>query len=114
MLPIKETKEMLGFVLDLGNALGVSLEDGKVTILDLHNFVQPLLEAGAAFDGAASIPSELASLDAAGREELLAYAKKEFDIPEECVETVVEEGLTTLAQLHKFVQTYKCAFPAKV
>jgi len=39
---MKETKEMLGFILSLGNALGQSLDDKKLDMSDALNFWEPL------------------------------------------------------------------------
>ena len=108
---IKETKEMLGFVLSIGNALGASLEDGEVTIGDLTEFVAPLLEAGDAFAGAVSIPAELADLTEEERTELLTYAKEKFSIPEDNVEDVVECGFDTVVQIYELVQKIRALLP---
>lgn len=112
-LGIQETKEMLGFILGLGNALGESLEDGELSITDLPAFVSPLLNAGAAFTGASEIPKELIDLDDAERVELIAYAKETLDIPENCIEDVIECGFDTLAQIHLLVQKIRACCPVQ-
>ena len=104
---IKETKEMLGFILSLGNALGSSLEDGDVTLGDVTNFIGPMMEISDAFSGASEIKSELRELDESERAELLAYAKEKFSIPEKSVEEFVESAFDTIAQLHILVQKFK-------
>jgi len=101
---IKETKELLGFLLGLSNALGESLEDGKVTLIDIASLATPLLDAPEALTGLTEIPSELSDLDDAEREEILAYAKEEFSIPETCVEEIVECAFDAAAQLTILVQ----------
>jgi len=111
MLGTKETKEMLGFVLGLGNALGASMVDGKVTIGDLHNFVGPLLSSGDAFNGADQIPSELADLDAAEQADMLTFAETEFGVPEHAVNDVVEGAFDVLNELFTFVRKVKAALP---
>lgn len=106
-LGIKETKEMLGFVLSIGNALGASLQDGEVSIGDLAEFVSPLLEIGDAFSEASSVPSELADLTEEEREELLMFAKEKLSIPEKNVEEVVECAFDTISQIYVLVQKIK-------
>lgn len=109
-LGIKETKELLGFVLSIGNAFGASLEDGEMTIGDLTEFVAPLIEAGDAFSDVTSIPAELADLSEEERVELLTYAKEKFSIPEEHVEDIVECGFETVAQIYELVQKIRALF----
>lgn len=110
-LGIKETKEMLGFVLSIGNGLGLSLEDGEMTITDLTEFVAPLLEAADAFSNAVDIPAELADLSEEERVELLAYAKEKFSIPEDHIEDVVECGFDTIVQICELVQKIRALLP---
>lgn len=104
---INATKEMLGFILSLGNALGNSLEDGQITIGDLTNFVAPLMDAGTAFATASEIPMELADLTDDEITELLAYAKTTFNIPEKDVDDVIDCAFDTMVQIHILVQKIK-------
>lgn len=103
-LGTKETREMICFIISLGNALGVSLKDGQLTIGDLSNFVDPLMKSGEAFAGAESIPAELYDMDEEERNELLRTAKEAFDIPQDCCEEIVEAAFDVLAEIHAMVQ----------
>lgn len=110
-LGVKETKEMLTFVLKLGNALGNALEDDKVGITDISDFVSPLMSAGDAFANAIEIPKELADLDEQEKTELLDYVKTTFDIPEKNIELVVESAFDLLAKLYDLVKVIKASLP---
>lgn len=103
-LGLKETKEMVGFAMSLGNALGKSLADGEVSLNDLSNFIDPILEMPEAFNGAAEIPFEMGDFDELECQELNQFIKDKFDIPEESVEEVVECALGTLCQIALLVQ----------
>lgn len=112
-LGTKETKELLGFILKVANAFGQSLEDGKVTIGDVSNFVDPILCIGDAFANASEIPSELCDLDDEERADLLAYAKETLLIPETCIEEIIESSFDVISELHILVQKIKTSLPVK-
>jgi hypothetical protein len=103
---VKELKEMLGFVLGLGNAFGKSMADGKIGWTDLANFLSPLMKAPAAFQGVTQIPGELADLDPTEKAEVLNYVRTEFDIPQDKVEEAVEDGLKLLGDIHTFIKKF--------
>lgn len=90
---IENTKELLTAVLELGNAFGVSLEDGKISLGDLTNFIGAAQAMPAAIGGMGEIKKELGDLDEAEKAELLAHAVDTFDIPQEKVEALVEVSL---------------------
>jgi hypothetical protein len=107
---IKETKEIIGFILKIANAFGLSLEDGKISLGDLTNFMEPVLEASDAIANADQIPLEICDLDAEERTELLAYAKETFDIPQDDIEEIVECAFDILVQFHILIQKTKGKF----
>ena len=95
---IKETKEMLGLVIAVGNGVGASLNDNKISIFDLRHFVNALNVSKAAVDNAKNIPKELKDLDEKEKQELVEYVKTTFDIPQDNVEIVVEKALAVAIQ----------------
>ena len=95
---MKETKEALKFIFSLANGVGKSLQDGKFSYGDLVYFFGALESISEAMSGAKSIPAELKRMTPQQRQELLTYAKQEFDIPQDDIEKRVEQGLT--AALH--------------
>lgn len=103
MAGIKETKELLYFVIEFGNALGKSLEDGKISVLELGNFIGSLGAVAPAFEGIGNLPTELADLDEAEKQELVEMVEARFDIPQDGVEAVIEKGLRTGVAIAEFV-----------
>ena len=104
---IVESKQVLKFGISIGEAIDLSLENDKIGLEDAMNFYDAVLAAGPAFDNIAMVPKELGDLDQGERDELLAYAKDEFDISDDKLEAVVEEALTTALQVYKLVETVK-------
>lgn len=90
---MKELKEALSFAIALGNAVGKSMEDGKVDFMDVANLWGPLSTAGDAIEGADKILAEIKSLTEADKAKLTAYIKEEFDIPQDKLEATIEGGL---------------------
>jgi hypothetical protein len=107
MANIKETKELVSWVCGLGNALGTSLEDGKISLTDLFKFVAVLNSSSAAFQGIDAIPTELKDVDEAEKNELLALVKAEFDIPQDSVEKYAEAGLVAASKLYDVYLLFK-------
>lgn len=101
---IQESKELIAFTLKLGNGLGASLEDGKLSFTDAPKFMDAMMAAPAAFQGISEVPAEMKDLDEAEKAELIAYAKTEFDIPQDKVEELVEEGLSLAIAIYNFVE----------
>jgi hypothetical protein len=103
MSGIKETRELLLFVIEFGNALGKSLEDGKISVLELGNFIGSLGAVAPAFEGIADLPTEIKDLDEAEKAELVKLVEDRFDIPQDGVEALIEKGLKTGVALAEFV-----------
>ena len=104
MADIKETKEMVSFVVCLAEGAALSLEDGKLTPLDFAHFVEALTKAPAAFSGVATIPSELTDLSQEELEELKTQITEEFDIPQDEIEAVIEKALSIGVQIADLIQ----------
>lgn len=96
---IEETKDILAFVMSLGNAVGQSLDDGRMDITDLGNFLQVLTSAPEAISGSSQIAGELKDLSESEKEELLEFVKEEFDIPQDGLEEKIEKYLDLGARL---------------
>jgi len=105
-LGIKETKEFLGFVLGLANATGKALEDGQVTLADIRFLIGVFADAGPAFDGLSAIPSEWKDLDKSEQEEIKQFVIKEFDIPQDKIEEIIERALVVGISLYQFVKDF--------
>lgn len=104
---IKETKEVLKFGVELGEAVDRALSDDKMDIADLVQLVPAFTAAGAAFENISLVPKELADMDEAESKELLEWAKAELDLSNDNVEAIVEKALETVLCMYEMYQLVK-------
>ena len=91
---IKETKEVLKFVLSFVQALKTTYEDGDFDWYDAKNFIEPIKNLGDAIDNIDEVLPEITDIDEEEYEELLAWMKEEFpEIIDEEIEFVLDEAL---------------------
>lgn len=105
-LGIEELKDVVRFGASFGNAIGNSLEDGSVGIGDIVHFIDPLMKVSAAISGIEQVPQELADLDPAEADELVALVVEDFDIPQDDAEVFVEDTLRQVAGLFEYLSKY--------
>lgn len=106
---MKETKELLKFVIELGEALETALADKKFEIAELALLMGPLMQVAPAFEGVDQIGEEIKNVDAAGLVDLVEYAKTELDLAADGVEEKIERALELGVQIHAFIQLFKKA-----
>ena len=106
-LGIKETKDVVIAIGKFGSAGGNVLADGRVGITDIVYLYEPLTALAAAADGAAGVPGELADLDAAELEDLQATFAREFDLPADAVELVVERAVDVAVGLVELLLSFR-------
>jgi hypothetical protein len=104
---IKETKEMLGFVLAICEASISSMSDGRIGFSDLMHFFKAFQKIGPAILGGHLILKEMVDLDTAEKKELLDYAEKEFDLKNDVVELYVEKGIAVAIELVSLLSLFK-------
>lgn len=102
-LGTKETTEALAFIIALANGVGKSADDNDWSYSDLLNFTSAATTAGPAFDGVGKIPAELGDLSDAEKKQLGDYVEKNFDIPQDAVEGIIEEGIKAVLHLGQVV-----------
>ena len=91
---IKETKEVLRFVLSFVQALKTTYEDGEFDWYDAKNFIEPIKNLGDAIDNIDEVLPEITDIDEEEYEELLQWMKEEFpEIIDEEIEFVLDEAL---------------------
>jgi len=101
---IKETTELLRFVMRLGVQSARSLEDGKITLSDIGALWALSPTVVPAFNGIPSIPKELGDLTESELAELLAVAAEEIgQLPNENLKVYVTKALNIGINLVKFV-----------
>ena len=74
---IKETKEVLKFVLSFIKALKLTYEDGDFDWYDAKNFIEPIKNLGDAIDNIDEVLPEITHIDEEEYEELLQWMKDE-------------------------------------
>ena len=103
----KELKEMLSFVITLGESLEAALEDKKFEMAELALLMPALMKVGTAFEGIDKLGAEVKDLDEAEIAELVAFVKEDLDLKSDKIEEMVEKGLELGAKVYGFVQLFK-------
>lgn len=101
---IKETKELLKFVIEIAEALDASLADGDIGFMDLSNLVSAMMASAAAFDNISMIPAEMKDLDTTEAQELYDYCKSELDLASDKIESIVEMALQIGLKVYELTQ----------
>lgn len=103
---IQETIELLEFGFNLQEAVTKSLSDGKINLLDAPRFLGVIKSAGSAFSGIQKIKSELADVSVSEKQELLAFARERFDLPDNELEILIEDTLEEVLDLYKLASRW--------
>ena len=103
---MKELKEALGFAIELGEASIKAASDGKFDWTDALEFRRAAFMAGDAINGIHKIPGEVAAMDEAKKAELVAWVKKEFDIPQDGLEEKVEGAISIALGIAMYAATF--------
>ena len=104
---IKETKELLKFVIDFGEAIETALADKKFEIAELSLLIAPLMQVGPAFEGIDKLGGEMKDLTEAEMAELKAYVEDELDLKNDNLEEIIERGLGLAITIYSFVKLFK-------
>lgn len=89
----KETRELIALVLTSAKALGAALDDNKIDIKDALKLLPILRQIKPAFEGIAKIPEELKQLDQEQVKLLAQDFAKDFDLPNDQIEGLIEISL---------------------
>lgn len=103
----KELKELLKFVIELGEALDKALVDKKFDITELGLLIAPLMQIGPAFEGLDKVGGEIKDLSEAEQLELVTFVKDELDLQSDKIEEVVEKGLELGVKVAGFIKLFK-------
>ena len=88
---LKETKELVKFIISLFNQSSKALQDKEVTAKDAVLLFEPLRLAGAAIKDINLVLPELLGMDETMANELSEFIKSELDLPNDRVEEFVED-----------------------
>lgn len=98
---VENIKVLLGFGFGIGKQLETALGDGKITFSDLPGFIGQFMGLQAVVDASKPAAAELLDLTSEEREELNAWAQKEFDLKNDELESKIEAGLDMALSLLK-------------
>lgn len=104
---MKETKEVCALGITMLNGLGNAAKDNQFTLSDLGYFYPLIGQVPAAIDNINLVPDEIKTARPEDWSELVTWAEKEFDIPQDRVEIAVEAGLELGLSIYKTYQKWK-------
>ena len=104
---IDATQKAVVAIAVLANSIGKVLEDGKVGITDLVHVYAPIAAINTALKDFKQIPAQIRDLDTAELAQLRETFIREFDLPQDGIEAVVEQAVDVTARLIEIVLTLK-------
>lgn len=102
----KETKEVLDAMIALGKAIEASMEDDKLNLLDVPNFIPFLTKILPAIEGVEQVPFEFKVAEKAEIEELKDYLKSNLDLQDDQLETFIEDAFKVALDIFMLVNLY--------
>lgn len=104
---MKNTYEALDFMCSLANAIGASLEDGKIGFTDLAELYKPLSKIQLALEGLGEIRKELEGASPDDFAKIKIYILDRFDLPQENIEVFIENLIAGALALVSAVRAIK-------
>jgi len=111
VLPMKETKEILDFVIALGKGIEDSNLDGDITLSDAGKFWPALESVLPALVDADKAIMEFGLAGAQEVEDLKAFVNEKVELHNKATEAFIEDGVSTILGLYLFVKKYFFAEP---
>ena len=103
---MKELKEAVIFGVSFLEAGFEAMSDGKVDFTDIPKLLGPLMQAGAAIEGAEKILGEIKAMDEAAKKSLMEEVKKEFDIENDLLEARIEGAIQLVLGIAMYGVTF--------
>lgn len=104
---VTETKDLVVLMAKLGTAVAESLEDdGKVSLSDLANFIDPVTAIPAAISGITDIDDEFVNMTEADKMELKQAFQAELDLADDELEGKFEAAFSAALELAKAVEAF--------
>lgn len=104
---IKELSELTSFVVALAQAVGSSIEDGKVGIGDIFKFFGVLMKAGPAFKNLSELRAEIADLSEAEKEVIRKMIEKDLDLENDTLEGYIEQAIEAAISLLDLIPVFQ-------
>lgn len=105
-LGIIQSKELLEWAFALIKAFKASLGDGKISFLDLPNFIPVMASSSTAFGGIEKVLSELQDLSEEEQAEIMKIARAEFNLPDDQLELLIEDSFATALNVYRLGQRW--------
>lgn len=96
---VKETAELLMFVMSIGEGVVNSLEDGRISLFDASYFFDALGNAIDAFSNFSGAITEMRNLGDDQKALLQKFIEFNFDIPQDALERRIEKALVAAVGL---------------
>jgi len=90
---IEQTKDVIKLVVELGQAIEKSLQDGKFDASDLRYFMQPIMSLPEAYRDMEQVPEEIEDLDRSEVEKLVQYTNEILNLENQDLEDLMKEAL---------------------
>lgn len=107
MSGIKEISEAVKFVCAVANAIGEAAKDGEISLGDAAHLVPLLYKLPTAVDGIAEIANEARDLSQDEIDEIVQMIKDDLDLPQDKVESGIEDALSIAVQIYALVVKLK-------
>lgn len=104
---LKETKEMLDFVLEMAEVSEKVFVDGKFEMSKLALFMGPLMMIQPALDNVADVEKELRDMDDEERAELVAYIQEKVDLEDDKAEMILERALEMVVAGYALLRAFR-------
>jgi len=103
---IEETKQVVDFAISLGHAWDASMEDDKITLSDIVNFMPALLKLFPALEGIDQVPMEFDAIDPEQIAELKEYVTGQLDLQDDEVELFIEDAFKIALDIFILLKVY--------
>lgn len=107
MAGIKEISEVVKFICAVANTIGEAAKDGEVSVGDAAHLIPLLYKLPSAVDGIAEIANEARDLSQDELDQIAAMVKDELDLPQDKVESAIEDALSIGVQIYALVVKLK-------
>ena len=100
-------KNLLAFVISLGEAIDKATADKKVNMLDVPLLIEPLMKAGPAFSEFQKALDEFKDASASELAELAEFVENDLALRSERTEDLIEESFDVALKLYSIVQAFR-------
>ena len=107
---MKETKELMVFLISLTNTLADVLKDKKVTFAEAFKFLPSLLKIQPAFDGIDKIKDEIMNMGPEGANELQVLIEDQLEVNSEKAKLIAQHAISmglTVVEMLRLIQEEK-------